>query len=64
MCGRRAPTDITGTARRLVDQTGALTIDSYSLDAFGRQMNSTGAAVNPYRFGAARGHTTDTPGSG
>jgi RHS repeat-associated protein len=55
--------DIVGTSRRLLSETATVT-DTYSLDAFGRQMSASGSTVNPYRFGAAWGYTTDTPGSG
>ncbi len=55
--------DLIGTSRRLVDGSGAAT-DAYSLDAFGRQMYTWGSTPNPYRFGAAWGYVTDTPGSG
>jgi RHS repeat-associated protein len=56
--------DLIGTARRLVDESGAAT-DAYSLDAFGRYMDGwTNQTPNPYRFGGAWGYTTDTPGSG
>ncbi len=56
--------DLIGTARRLVDESGTAT-DAYSLDAFGRYMDGwTNQTPNPYRFGGAWGYTTDTPGSG
>jgi uncharacterized protein RhaS with RHS repeats len=55
--------DGVGTARRLVDGAGAVT-DTYTLDAFGRQISSSGTTPNPYRFGAAWGYLTETPGSG
>jgi len=56
--------DGVGTARRLVDAAGTAT-DAYSLDAFGRYMGGWGNPTqNPYRFGAAWGYLTDTPGSG
>jgi len=55
--------DMVGTARRLVDQNGAAT-DAYSLDAFGRGTTAWGTTPNPYRYGAAWGYITDTPGSG
>jgi hypothetical protein len=55
--------DITGTSRRLLSETATVT-DTYSLDAFGRQMSASGTTVNPYRFGAAWGYITDTAGSG
>jgi RHS repeat-associated protein len=55
--------DIVGTSRRLLSETATVT-DTYSLDAFGRQMSASGSTVNPYRFGAAWGYITDTPGSG
>ena len=56
--------DIVGTARQLVDQNGAAT-DAYSLDAFGRYVDGwANPTPNPYRFGAAWGYITDTPGSG
>jgi RHS repeat-associated protein len=38
--------------------------DTYTLDAFGRQISSSGTTPNPYRFGAAWGYLTETPGSG
>jgi RHS repeat-associated protein len=50
-------------SRRLLSETATVT-DTYSLDAFGRQMSASGSTVNPYRFGAAWGYMTDTPGSG
>jgi len=50
-------------ARRLADGAGTAT-DAYSLDAFGRYMGGWGSTQNPYRFGAAWGYLTDTPGSG
>jgi len=46
-----------------VDGAGTAT-DAYSLDAFGRYMGGWGSTQNPYRFGAAWGYITDTPGSG
>ena len=56
--------DLIGTARRLVDESGTAT-DAYSLDAFGRYMDGwTNQTPSPYRFGGAWGYTTDTPGSG
>jgi RHS repeat-associated protein len=55
--------DIVGTSRRLLSETATVT-DTYSLDAFGRQMSASGSTVNPYRFGAAWGYIADTPGSG
>jgi hypothetical protein len=54
--------DIVGTSRRLLSETAAVT-DTYSLDAFGRQMSTSGSTVNPYRFGAAWGYITDTASS-
>jgi RHS repeat-associated protein len=36
--------------------------DSYDLDTFGRQLATTGATPNPYRYGAAWGYITDPSG--
>jgi len=56
--------DGVGTARWLVDASATAT-DAYSLDAFGRYMGGwANPTQNPYRFGAAWGYLTDTPGSG
>jgi RHS repeat-associated protein len=54
--------DIIGTARRLVSETATVT-DTYSLDAFGRQLSTSGPTMNPYRFGSAWGYITDTASS-
>jgi len=50
--------DMTGSARELVDASGAVT-DTYTLDAFGRQISSTGSTTNPYKYDAAWGYITD-----
>ena len=55
--------DEIGSARGLVDASGTVT-DTYEMDTFGRRVSSTGSTPNPYRFGAAWGYITDTPGSG
>ena len=55
--------DGVGTARALVDTAGAVT-DSYTLDAFGVALGSSGSTTNPHRFGGAWGYIADTPGSG
>jgi RHS repeat-associated protein len=61
---RRYPAyDNVGTARLLLRGNGAIT-DNYVLDTFGRLIASSGTTPNPYRFGAAWGYITDTPGSG
>jgi hypothetical protein len=52
--------DNIGTARGLVDGSATVT-DSYELDAFGRQVSSSGTTPNPYRYGAAWGYLTDPP---
>jgi len=53
--------DLTGSARGLVDASGAVT-DTYELDAFGRQVSSTGSTVNPYKYDAAWGYISDPSG--
>jgi len=53
--------DNIGTARGLVDASGAVT-DTYELDTFGRSVSSSGTTPNPYRFGAAWGYITDPSG--
>jgi len=53
--------DMTGSARELVDATGAVT-DTYTLDAFGRQISSTGSTTNPYKYDAAWGYISDPSG--
>ena len=50
--------DEIGSARGLVDATGAVT-DTYDMDTFGKPIGSTGSTPNPYRFGAAWGYITD-----
>jgi RHS repeat-associated protein len=55
--------DNMGTARLLLRGNGAIT-DNYVLDTFGRLIASSGTTPNSYRFGAAWGYITDTPGSG
>ena len=46
--------DMTGSARELVDAAGAVT-DTYTRDAFGRQISSMGSTTTPYKCDAARG---------
>jgi RHS repeat-associated protein len=54
--------DAIGTARRVVDDSRAVT-DAYSLDAFGVEFASaTGSTPNPYRYGGAWGYITDGSG--
>jgi RHS repeat-associated protein len=53
--------DNIGSARGLLDASGTAT-DWYELDTFGRQVSSSGATPNPYRFGAAWGYITDPSG--
>jgi len=53
--------DMTGSARELMDANGAVT-DTYTLDAFGRQISSTGSTTNPYKYDAAWGYITDPSG--
>ena len=53
--------DNIGTARGLVDASGAVT-DTYELDTFGRSVSSTGTTPNPYRYGGAWGYITDPSG--
>jgi RHS repeat-associated protein len=54
--------DAVGTARRVVDDSRAVT-DAYSLDAFGVEFASaTGSTPNPYRYGGAWGYITDGSG--
>ena len=53
--------DMTGSARELVDASGTVT-DTYTLDAFGRQISSTGSTTNPYKYDAAWGYITDPSG--
>jgi len=53
--------DAVGTARHLVDASAAIT-DSYTLDAFGRQLSASGTTQNAYRFGAAWGYLTGPSG--
>jgi RHS repeat-associated protein len=53
--------DLTGSARGLVDATGAVT-DTYSLELFGKQRSSTGTTPNPYRFGGAWGYINGVSG--
>jgi RHS repeat-associated protein len=53
--------DEIGSARRLVDGSATAT-DAYSLDAFGRNMSTTGSTPNPYRYGGAWGYITDPSG--
>ena len=50
-----------GTVRELVDGVPAVT-DTYTLDAFGKVISSTGTSGNPYRFGGDWGYLTDTSG--
>jgi RHS repeat-associated protein len=53
--------DAVGSVLRLLDGSHATT-DTYDLDAFGRQLASTGTTPNPYRFGGEWGYITDPSG--
>jgi RHS repeat-associated protein len=53
--------DEIGSARGLVDAGGTVT-DTYDMDTFGAELDSTVTTPNPYRFGAAWGYITDPSG--
>ena len=53
--------DAVGAVRSLVDTSGTIT-DSYTADAFGKQLSSTGSTVNPYRYGGEWGYVTEASG--
>ncbi len=53
--------DMTGTARRLADASGAVT-DGYSFDAFGRWLSGWVSTESPYDYGAAWGYLRDYSG--
>jgi RHS repeat-associated protein len=53
--------DSIGTALGLVCELGTVT-DSYDMDTFGAELDSTVTTPNPYRFGGAWGYITDPSG--
>jgi len=53
--------DATGSAREMVDASGTVS-DTYTLDAFGVPLASTGSDPNPYRYDAAWGYLSDGSG--
>ncbi len=51
--------DLTGSVRELVDASGAVT-DTYTLDAFGLKLSSTGTTPNPYQYDGAWGYRAES----